>query len=705
MPTDAGPVQTGSAQAGPPTPRPSGNGASGNGAGGSPAGRTPVGSTYLGGSPSPLATLTGLAAAAVIVVTLYFGRSILTSLALGLLLSFALTPLAGRLRRWGLGKVLSAVIAVTLATTVIAGIGSVLAYQLIDLAGNLPAYEGNIRQKIRTIREASPGGGILERTTEVIRDLGREISEPGQQTGQPPPPGVAEAEREPLPVQVMPPAASPVQVLRDIGGPLIGPIGNASIVFVFVVFILLQREDLRDRVIRLAGVNDMKRTTEALNDAAYRVSRFLLVQLLYNMGYGVAAGLGLMLIGVPNAVLWGLLAAVLRFIPYLGPAVAVTFPTLLSIAVDPGWTMPLMTIGLFVVLELVSNNVVEPLIYGGSTGLSAFAVVLAAIFWTSLWGPVGLLLSMPLTVCLVVLGRHIPQLEFLDVLLGNTPVLSPETRIYQRLLARAPDDAALIADEASKDHPVIEVYETQLLAALRIAEGDRTRGALDDDTLRSMLEGINYVVDYFADAEPEENTPQVKAPGRILCIAGRTDLDEAAATLLADLLNRGGWTAIVLPCEVVNTRAIQSLSREDVRAVVMSYVNPRSERHAQRITRRLHMHFGAGAPVVVGLWGAGTPDIPMPAAIPGAMAVVGSLAEATAAVATLVPLPDAPPSEDTEPGAPATDEPSAQAADRTLGQAADAMRTADQGAAHPRPEPAGTGTAPPNGRPNLPPGI
>ena len=243
------------------------------------------------------------------------------------------------------------------------------------------------------------------------------------------------------------------------GGPLVAPIATAGLVVVFVIFMLLQREDLRDRIIRLVGASDVARATEAMDDAAKRISRYLLMQLVINVLYGIPVGIGLYFIGVPNPILWGLLATVLRFIPYLGPVIAALFPIALSFAVAPGWTLPLLTIALFVTLELFSNNVLEPWLYGSSTGLSPVAVLVAAVFWTTLWGPVGLLLSTPLTVCLVVLGRHVPQLGFFDVLLGDEPALPPELKFYQRLLARDPEEATELAEEYLEDEPLEKLYD------------------------------------------------------------------------------------------------------------------------------------------------------------------------------------------------------------------------------------------------------
>ncbi|HYC02103.1 MAG TPA: AI-2E family transporter [Azospirillaceae bacterium] len=576
----------------------------------------PVRSAAPSAKPSSAATWALLV---VLVGLLYVGQPILVPLALGVLISFVLAPLAYRMERLRLGRVPSAVLAVLLAVGVLVGIGTVLAGQLVDLAGNLPRYEENLRAKIRSLGALSPGGGLMAQTSEVIKDLGAELQE--ATGGDKPQDG--RASREPVPVRIEPPPSTPFSVLRNFGGPVLAPLGTAGVVFIFVVFILLQRDDLRDRLIRLAGARDLHRTTEAMNEAAYRVSRYLVMQLAINVAYGIPVGIGLWLIGVPNPILWAGLATVLRFVPYLGPVVGATLPIALSFAVDPGWSMPLMTMGLFLVLELFSNNVMEPWLYGSSTGLSPFAVILAAIFWTTLWGPVGLLLATPLTVCLVVLGRYVPQLEFLDVLLGNAPALSLPARIYQRLLARDPIEAAHAVDDASSDHGAAPPYDDTVIPALRMADGDRMRGELEDATLTAIRDGVASMVDYLSEPSPEEDS----RPSRVLCIAARSKLDEAAALLLADLLTRENIPSEALPCEEVHTRRLRSRPRTGVDALVLSYLNPGSGRHSARLVRRLRAHFGPGVQILVGYWGGAMEGQPLPSA-DGADAVPIRLEEA-----------------------------------------------------------------------------
>ena len=318
------------------------------------------------------------------------------------------------------------------------------------------------------------------------------------------------SEPDPIPVQIRQPDPAPLQMLQTIVGPLIQPLATTGIVIVLVVFMLLKREDLRDRFIRLFGTGDLHRTTQALGDAAERVGRYLLMQLVVNVAYGIPIGIGLWLIGVPNPLLWGMLSIVLRFVPFIGPIIAAAFPLALSIAVDPGWTMLLWTAALFIVLELISGNIVEPWLYGASTGLSSIAILAAAIFWTWLWGPVGLLLSTPLTVCLVVLGRHVQQFGFLNVLLGSEPVLEPAESLYQRLLAGDPDEASERAEEYLKTHSVLTYFEDVAIPALSMFEHDRARGVLTDERRALVAAGALTLVDNLS--EHEDAIGQDEAP-------------------------------------------------------------------------------------------------------------------------------------------------------------------------------------------------
>jgi predicted PurR-regulated permease PerM len=375
---------------------------------------------------------------ALIAAALYFGQDVLIPLALALLISFILTPLVQRLQAMRLGRVPAALLVVVLVFGGVGALAWTMGRQLVSFAETLPRYEQNIRTKVAFLRGGSSAAvRQVQQTVEHLReDLG--IANPNPRSA--PGPRVEGRSRgaapaAPVPVTLVEPPETPLTVLRTTLFPLLGPLGTAGLVIIFVIFMLIQREDLRDRLLRLLGEGRLNASTQALDEAAQRVSRYLLMQSLINTGTGTAVGIGLFFIGVPNALLWGLFAGVLRFIPYVGPWVAATLPTLISLAVFPGWEKPLLTIALFLLIELVSNNVVEPLVYGSETGISTLGILVSAVFWTWLWGAVGLLMATPLTVCLVVMGRYVPQLHFLDVLLGDQPPLPLEAQIYHRLLA------------------------------------------------------------------------------------------------------------------------------------------------------------------------------------------------------------------------------------------------------------------------------
>jgi predicted PurR-regulated permease PerM len=559
---------------------------------------TPVVPT--GTSASPVSVTALLAAIVVVVGALYLGRDILIPLALAILLSFLLAPLVVRLRRLGLGRIPAVLAVVLLLFVALLGLGAIVGSQMVHLAENMPTYEWNLRSKIRDLRIAMPTGGVVERTSEMLRNLGQELNKataPDDQAAK----SVAEPEApKPVPVEVQ---APPLQTLREVGGPLVAPIATAGLVAVFVIFMLLQREDLRDRVIRLVTARDVARATEAMDDAAKRISRYLLMQLVINILYGIPIGVGLYFLGVPNPALWGLLATVLRFIPYVGPVIAALFPIALSFAIAPGWTLPLLTIALFVTLELFSNNVLEPWLYGSSTGLSPVAILVAAVFWTALWGPAGLLLSTPLTVCLVVLGRHVPQLGFFHVLLGDEPALDPEVKFYQRLLARDPEEATELAEDYLEAESLEKLYDAVIMPALGLAEQDRLRGSLERATVQEIAKDTIGVVEELAEDEPP--TPDEAAvpdAGTILCIGARNALDEAAAAMLVHLLQSRGIGARPVPRDVIAGRKLALLARDGAPLICLSYVNPAATQHAHRQTRRLRQHLGPEVRIMVGLW-------------------------------------------------------------------------------------------------------
>jgi predicted PurR-regulated permease PerM len=585
----------------------------------SPLPELPVGPPTAASAWQPAITLALVGGG---IVALYFGQAILVPLALAALLSFALAPLVARLRRWGLPRVPAVLATVLLAFAGIGGFGLLVGGQLAQLADNLPAYQQNIRAKLRSLQAATPSGGLLEQASDMLHELGQELQQAQEQqpTGRGGAPSggagkvtIERATDEPITVRVEAPALTPLEVIKTVAVPLLAPVGTAGIVVVFVVFMLLEREDLRDRLIRLVGGGNLHQTTEALNEAGRRVSRFLLMQLVVNATYGVPIGIGLWLIGIPNALLWGVLATVLRFVPYVGPFIAALFPIAIAVAVAPGWGLVFWTIALFLALELVSNNVVEPWLYGASTGVSTVAILVAAIFWTTLWGPVGLLLSTPLTVCLAVLGRYVPPLGFLDVLLGSEPVLTPPERFYQRMLAGDPEEGEEIAEAFLEGRPLAAFYDEVALPALRLAEADRRRKVLVGERRALVTESLVKVVAELADHEDPDDGDGVEGDGRevpplawtgkpVLCVAGRTGLDRAAAAMLAQLLERRGLGARVLPSDAIGPERIADVDLGGVELVCLSYLGPTAVAHARQACRRLRRRALPGARILVGLW-------------------------------------------------------------------------------------------------------
>jgi predicted PurR-regulated permease PerM len=579
------------------------------------------------------AGLITLATVLLIIFSLRAAQSILIPLTLAALLSFLLAPIASRFEKWHFGRIPSAVLVVLLLLMIVATLGVVVTNQFIDLAEKIPQYRENIIEKAEAVQGRF--GGEFGGVTESIKEIGEEITD-GEPEGQ----DTVEAADVPAVPQALPPYDEgedeppkpiPVKVVEDRSalnlalrglGPVIGPLGQAAIVFVLLFFMLLRREDLRDRVLRLMGEGRITITTQALDDAARRVSRYLLMQLVVNTTYGIPVAIGLYFLGVPNALLFGVLAIVLRFIPYVGPWIAASLPIALSLAVFDGWTRPLLVIGLIVTIELISNNVVEPLLYGASTGVTEVALIVAAVFWTWLWGPVGLALATPLTVCLVVLGRYVPQLNFLEVLLTDQPVLEPETRFYQRLLASDAEGAHRIAEETAKDLKLEQVFQLLFVPTLAMAERDHHRGKLSDVqrtfVLRAMRESIEDLAENRPVMEPEDieaalaetkgeeaakkdAEPAAATKPTVLCIPARTEADEVAAFMLGQLLEASGYHAEVTDAETLPGEIIERLKNDHSDIVCVSALPPLAEMHARHMLKRLH----ANAPdlkTIVGVW-------------------------------------------------------------------------------------------------------
>lgn len=556
---------------------------------------------------------------AIVVAGVYFGRPILVPLALAILFAFVLAPVVTGLRRLHVGHTTSVALTTLFAIAVIGVVVLFIGTQLARLAADLPRYQHNLADKIHSLQISATHNRLVDRTTSLFENLGNQISEPAPENlGGAGKAAAQNSSQVPVPVEIRQPAATPLEIIENIFRPLLNPLATAGIAIIFVVFILLQKEDLRDRFIWLAGSGDLQRAKLALDDGAYRVSRYLLTQTAINTVFGILVGTGLWFIGVPNPWLWGFAATILRFVPYVGVPLAASAPVILSLAVDSGWTKMFWTLGLYLALEPVTGQIIEPLLYGRSAGLSPAAVVVAATFWTLVWGPVGLLLSTPLTLCLAVLGRHVERLRFLDVLLGNRPPLAHEESFYLRVLAGDPDDAARLAEEFLKNHSLCEYYDIAL-KALVLAQADVDRGALDAERsagVKEMIEGLiqnladheGPVVPLVENAETEptklatENLPPDWRGQPVLCVAGRGALDEAAALLLVHLLEKRGIGARLIAANEASPATIQRLDIEGIRFICISYLQAGSGTNAHYLIRRLRRR-APGARVVVGFWG------------------------------------------------------------------------------------------------------
>ncbi len=618
---------------------------------------TPGVEVFAAGKPSTV--LAPLAVGVVAVAALYLGHAVFVPMALAILLSFALAPSVLFLRRCHLGRLPSVIAVVVLAFSLLSGLGVLLGNQLAYLAGHLPQYQFNITEKIHSLQGTTTKGGLIEGTSTMLRDLSNEIAKPTDRAGDAgikalrAPPGSAQPQA-PVPVEIRQPNLAPFQLIQDVVGPLLQPLATAAIVVVFLVFFLMQREDLRDRFIRLAGARDLRRTTEALDDAGRRLSRYLLMQSVINASFGLWIGTALWLIGVPNAVLCGILATLLRFVPYIGAIIAAAFPAALAFAVDPGWSMLLWVMGLFLVTEPIVGQIIEPWLYGRSTGLSGVAVLVAAAFWTLLWGPIGLLLSTPLTMCLVVLGRHVEDLQFLVVLLGDQPALAPEQSFYQRVLADDPDEAARQAEEFLKRQPLSAYYDQVAIKGLALAQFDVNRGTLDHERRVRLKAAIDDIIDDLSDYKDvsvsvaKEGEPVVEslapvlsptelAPNwcgkPVLCVAGRGSLDEASAAMLAQLLQIHGVGARVVPHESVLAANLDQLDVTGAQMACICYLEPGSFANARYLVRRLRRRLPK-AKIIAGLWTLTTEQIEQRDALTatGADLVVTLLQQAVAQV-------------------------------------------------------------------------
>jgi predicted PurR-regulated permease PerM len=565
-----------------------------------------------------------LIAIVVVIVGLYFGRQVFVPLALAVVLAFLLTPVVGWLQKCHLGRVPAVLVVLTLAFSLVSSLGWIVTGQLMDIVDQFPSYQSNIHDKIRSLRV--PDGSRLKNATNTVTELSNELSA-ASDSAMDKKAGKASGSR-PIAVQVAQPPSDAPQYLRAMIGPLTGVFETSAMVIVFTLFMLIKREDLRNRVIRLAGQGQLKVVTQALDDGSRRLSRYLLLQFVVNIVYGAIFGGGAYWIGIPHALLWGVLACLLRFVPYVGTPIATAFPMGMALAVFPGWQQAALIVGLFVVLELIISNVIEPWLYGAHTGISSLAILVAAVFWAILWGPVGLILSTPLTVFLILLGRYVPRLSFIEVLLGDEPVLPVEAHFYQRLLALDQDEARDIAETYLKEKSIGTFYDSVLIPALTLAERDRHLNLLETRTSDFVNQNTRDLIEELGERSSDGHEPVTfdknndrDDPGvlerdnglsqsaadcaalsglRVVCIPAADEADELVAMMVAQLLQRLG-------CDVRHLSGTpranlwNELATFSPQVAIVSALPPFAVGQARSICKRLRLR-QPDLKILVGLW-------------------------------------------------------------------------------------------------------
>lgn len=612
-----------------------------------------------------------------IVTALYFAQAVFIPLAVAVLLTFLLAPAVTWLERRGMGGVLAVLLTVGTSLGVLGTITWTVQRQFVEVAGKLPDYQDNIRDKLQRFRGATIGS--LSKAAKGVEETVRNVAGSQPTTR---PSATAEvvtaaqgsdsrlgaaglpqvSPQNPLPVREYSEPSPRLQIVGHYLGQLVSPLATVGLIVVFVIFMLLNRNDLRDRMIRLVGHGRVNVTTQALDDAATRISRYLLTQLTINAIYGASVGVGLWIIGrssaeghFPNVLLWALLATVLRFVPYAGPVMAAALPVVLSLAVFHSATIFVATVGMYVALELVTSNVLEPWLYGSSTGLSVVAILTSAVFWTWLWGPVGLLLATPLTVCVVVLGKYVPQLRFLDVILGDEQVLELPVRVYQRLLSLDQEEASDLLHEYRDEKGLQSVYDEVLIPALAMAEKDRHTGALGNEREVFIHQAMRDLIEELGEAQKKHNAaaalaeasssgPPIVPPPiaedstvTVLCLPARDEADEIVGLMLAQLLGLEGQQAVAVSQVSLAGEVVELVAQHEAAAVCISALPPAALAHSRYLCKRLYGRFPE-LPLVVGLWASkADPKKSLTRlSCAGSLHLVTSLADATAEIRQIV---------------------------------------------------------------------
>ncbi|WP_158942208.1 AI-2E family transporter [Granulicella sp. S190] len=539
---------------------------------------------------------------AVIVLILYFARELLIPLTFALTLSFLLAPAVSRLEARRVPRVLAVALIGILAFFIISSGGYIVARQLLNVARTLPAYRLNIQHKMATVH--SPAEQSLEKAFTAVEDISGDIAPSA-------PAPLSQTPVQVQPVRVIDPERTRLQTTTELLMRFLRPIGTVGVVIVFTIYLLMKREDLRHRILLLAGMGRINLMTQALQEAATRISQYLLFQLAVNATYGILFGGGLFLIGVPDATLWGVLAGILRIVPYVGTATSLALPLIVSVAISSSWWPPILILCLFLALELTATNFVEPWLFSSRTGISSLALLAMAIFWALLWGWPGLILSTPLTVCIVVMGRHVPQLSFLHTLLGTDAELSSEALFYERLLAMDLQEARAVAHRFLDGKPLVQLYDSVLIPALALVEQDRHQGNLDDKRSDFFFLSIGEIVAELTDYHQKESAtsrPAITARPyhpvedfAVVCISVSDQADELSTLMLVQLIERASHQALLLSATSVSTEILDSLSTEPNTVVFISALPPFAFSQARAICQRVRAHLPNNR-IIVGLW-------------------------------------------------------------------------------------------------------
>jgi predicted PurR-regulated permease PerM len=559
---------------------------------------------------------------AMVLLGLYLAREVLIPLAMALTLNFLLTPAVAFFERWHLRRISSVVLVVIMASAVVGGVGFVVTRQLLGVVNDLPNYRTNINDKLAALH--APTTGPLSQTATSLRVIGETLSgEPESEAdtlkSQTSPARTSPRSRnaarqqpaastEPTQVLIVTPPESTKQYVRELLTPVLKPLSTLGMVLIFTIYMLLKREDLRNRLLLLAGVGRLNLMTQALNDAAERISRYLVMNVLVNISYGVVFATGLYLLKVPNATLWGALLAILRLVPYAGTMIAGAATIGFTLAAFPTWWHPLWVFLMFAVLEVMVSNFVEPYLYGSHTGISALALVTMAIVWTLLWGWPGLIVSTPLTVCLIVMGRYVPQMGFLHILLGDEAELAPEAHFYERLLAMDQTEAHNIAERFLGGHTLVDLYDEVVMPSLIMTEQDRHKGVLDEVRssylFQSATELIAELTDYKSPlaTEPDCDPSLLMERSRtVICVPASDLADEIAATMFAQLLEQCGHKTLLLPPVALSPEILARLAEEPGTILCISAVPPFAFAHARTLAMRLRQSLPKNR-ILVGLW-------------------------------------------------------------------------------------------------------